>query len=117
MTNVKSWFLTTLLIAAAFVAVAPTAQAHECVNHDPNACDAGNCPDGEFHDHTDLNADGENYHCSSTVDTGDGTCYYPTNDVKLPPAVCDLLGYRDGECTNGARRNYQDALLILCVLN
>lgn len=88
----KGLFMTMLLVGSVFLAMAPLASAHTCAAHE--GCDASSCPDGENHSHTDYNAGIEDDTCSSTTETGDGSCYYPTEDAHLPPVVCDLLGYK-----------------------
>lgn len=94
-TNTKiSAMIAIALLGAVMLPLAPPASAHTCSAHE--GCDASNCPDGENHDHTDYNAGTEDDHCSSSADAGDGSCRYPTEDVKLPPAVCEILGYKGG---------------------
>ena len=80
------------LLGALLLTFVPAASAHECAAHE--GCDASDCPDGENHAHTDYNDDTEDEYCKSSADAGDGTCRYPVEDVKLPPAVCEILGYR-----------------------
>lgn len=106
-------------MACAFAQL-PIAAAHYCVETEEGAipgCDPSYCPAGEAHDHTRIHDDGSQEQCQSQLGPNDGSCYYPTNDVQLPAAVCDLLGYSEGECSGQTRRNYQEALVILCVLS
>lgn len=86
--------LAVIAVATVAVVIATPASAHECANHDPNACNASDCPEGEDHEHIDYNADHEDYYCrsSSASAAQPGSCTY--YGLEHPPRVCRLLEER-----------------------
>lgn len=93
--NATAAIVVALLMTTSVLAL-PTSVAHKCANHEPAACNAGDCPDGEYHDHTDYNEDEEDYHCSSEArppGPHPDSCHY--YNLHHPPTVCRLLGEND----------------------
>lgn len=94
--NMRSVAVMAALLLVTSMLVLPSAQAHKCANHEPTACNAADCPEGEYHDHTDYNENEEDYHCSSQArppGKHPDSCEYYT--LHHPPTVCRLLGEND----------------------
>lgn len=68
------------------LASVPGGQAHTCQSHDPTECNAGQCVEGENHEHTDFNEDQEDSYCKSERDPYECKFfgrYWPEETCKL----------------------------------